>query len=215
MGAFSSHFLILQESILLKSYHKDVGSNCRCGDNPALFRCAGHENCFSGRLQCGTCIVQQHTWLPFHRIERWNGKIFVEHSLKELGHILYLGHYGEKCANLSATTLPRPMVVVHTNGFHSMLVHFCYCSDAPLKPIQLCNEQLFPATMHQPQTAFTFSVLDSCHIHSLSSKKPMNDFHDALVKMTSPAFPQDVPVCHKSVPNSKLYSYAPRADIWR
>jgi hypothetical protein len=99
------------------------------------------------------------------------------------------------------------MVIVHHNGFYRMLVHFCYCSNAPSKPIQLCNEQLFPATMDQPHTAFTFSVLDSCHIHSLSSKKPMNDFYDALVKMTSPAFPQEVPVCHKSIPYSELYLY--------
>ena len=216
MAAFSSNFSILQESILLKSYHKDIGSNCRCGDNPALFRCAGLESCFSGRLHCGSCIVQQHKWLPFHRIEQWNGKTFIGHSLKELGYLLYLGHCGEKCVNLSETTLPLPMVIIHTNGLHRILVHFCYCSDAPLKPIQLCNEQLFPATMDQPHTAFTFSVLDSCHIHLLSSKKPMNDFYDALVKMTSPAFPQDVPVCHKlSVPCSQLYSYVPRADMWR
>jgi hypothetical protein len=196
MAMFSSEFLVLQESILLKSYHKDVGSTCRCGSNPALFRCAGQEYCFGGRLQCGACIVQQHKWLPFHRIEKWDGKTFVAHSLKELGYVLYLGHCGEKCVNLSETTPPRPMVIVHTNGYHRMLVHFCHCANALSESIQLCDEQLFPATLFQPRTVFTFSVLDNCHIHLLSSKKPMGDFHDALVKMTSPAFPQDIPVCH-------------------
>jgi hypothetical protein len=215
MGAFASKFLILQESILLKSYHKDIGSPCRCGNKAALFRCAGQESCFSGRLHCATCIVQQHKWLPFHHIEQWNGKTFVRHSLKELGYVLYLGHCGEKCDNLSERTLPRQMVIVHTNGFHMMLVHFCYCRNALSEPIQLCDEQLFPATLLQPRTAFTFSVLDNCHIHTLSSKKPMGDFHDALVKMTSPAFPQDIPVCHRSGPYSHMYSYAHRADISR
>jgi hypothetical protein len=200
MAAFSSEFPALQKSILLKSYHSDVGDLCHCLRGPALFRCAGHEYCFGAKLFCQACILLRHKWLPFHRTEQWNGKTFVDFSLEKMGYILYLGHNGEKCPNLSETTSPRQMVIIHTNGFHKMPIHFCHCLMASSEPLQLCDGQLFPATMVRPETAFTFSVLDNCHIHLLSSKQPMYDFLAALVKMTSPAFPQDVPVCQKSEP---------------
>jgi hypothetical protein len=48
--------------------------------------------------------------------------------------------------------------------------------------------------MKHPQTAFSFAVLDNFHQLTLSSKKSMYDYHDALVKLTDPVFPQDVPV---------------------
>ena len=194
MATFSSEFPALQESILLKSYHSDVGNVCHCRSGPALFRCAGQEYCFGAKLFCQACFVLRHKFLPFHRAEQWNGNTFVDYSLEKLGYILYLGHNGEKCPNLSDITPPRRIVIVHTNGFHYMSIHFCHCLMAQSEPLQLCDEQLFPATMIRPQTAFTFSVLDNSHIHMLSSKKSMYDFHDALVKMTSPVFPQDIPV---------------------
>jgi hypothetical protein len=198
MATFSSEFPALQESILLKSYHSGVGDLCHCQRGPALFRCAGQEYCFGAKLLCQACTLLRHQWLPFHRTEQWNGNTFVDYSLEKLGYILYLGHDGEKCPNISETTPPsRRMVIVHTNGIHNMPIHFCHCSTALSEPLQLCDEQLFPATMIRPQTAFTFSVLDNCHIHMLSSKKSMYDFHAALVKMTNPAFPQDIPVCQK------------------
>ena len=209
MATFSSEFLALQSSILLKSYHSDVGALCNCKRGPALFRCAGQEYCFGAKLFCQACILLHHKWLPFHRTEQWNGKAFLDCSLAKLGFILYLGHNGDKCPNLSETTSPRRMVIIHTNGFHNMLIHFCHCSMAISEAFQLCDAQLFPATMIRPQTAFTFSVLDNCHIHTLSSKKPLYDYHDALAKMTSPTFPQDILVCRKPKPswifNAKIY----------
>jgi hypothetical protein len=48
--------------------------------------------------------------------------------------------------------------------------------------------------MEHPQTAFSFAVLDNFHQLTLSSKKSLYDYHDALVKLTEPVFLQDVPV---------------------
>jgi hypothetical protein len=86
------------------------------------------------------------------------------------------------------------MVIIHSNGLHNMAVQFCYCYGAPPDTIQLSNAQLFPATMEHPETAFSFGVLDHFHQLTLSSKKPLQDYNDCLVKLTDPAFPQDIPV---------------------
>jgi hypothetical protein len=87
------------------------------------------------------------------------------------------------------------MTAVHTNGFHKLSIHFCYCEGAASQAIQLSNHGYFPGTMVQPETIYSFGVLENFHAHTLSSKKSLYDYHDALVKMTNAAFPQDVPVC--------------------
>ena len=46
--------------------------------------------------------------------------------------------------------------------------------------------------MVQPETVFSFGVLENFHMHMLSSKKSLYDYHDALVKMTNAAFPQAI-----------------------
>jgi hypothetical protein len=195
MSIFATEFQALQDSILLKTYHQNVGELCRCGKNPALFRCAGLESCFQGHLRCQSCIVKAHAALPFHRIEQWNGTHFQGTSLDSLGYILHLCHGNELCPNVNhrKTTL-RKMVVVHTNGFHRFSVQFCSCYCAPQDAIQLSDAQLFPATIRHPQTAFSFAVLDHFHQLTLSSKKSLHDYHDSLIKLTKPVFPQDVPV---------------------
>ena len=66
--------------------------------------------------------------------------------------------------------------------------------------------------MVQPETVFSFGVLENFHAHTLSSKKSLYDYHDALVKMTDAAFPQAVPVsAFESLSPSLLISS--RVDI--
>jgi hypothetical protein len=84
------------------------------------------------------------------------------------------------------------MVITHSNGLHDTAVQFCYCYSAPLDAVQLLDAQLFPATMEHPQTAFSFGVLDHFHQLTLSSKIPLHDYDDCLVKLTNPASPQDI-----------------------
>jgi len=195
MLIFATELQALQDSILLKSYHQNVEGSCRCGKNPASFRCAGLEYCFQGHLCCQSCIVKAHTALLFHCIEQWDGSHFQGTSLNSFGYILHLGHAGELCPNINhRKTPPQKMVVVHTNGLHKFSVQFCACYCAPRDAIQLSNAQLFPATIEHPQTAFLFAVLDHFHQLTLSSKKSLHDYYNGLVKLTEPVFPQDVPV---------------------
>ena len=104
------------------------------------------------------------------------------------------------------------MTAVHTNGFHKFGVQFCHCDGGASQAIQLSDNGYFPGTMVQPETVFSFGVLENFHAHTLSSKKSLYDYHDALVKMTNAAFPQDVPVCAtESLSPSVLISI--RVDI--
>ena len=211
MENFSKHFDDLQASILSNAYHRGLGRPCACGAAEAIFRCAGAEKCSDPPLQCKSCIVQSHQSLPFHRIEAWSGTHFIMSSLHALGFVLYLGHHGERCPNLSITH-PRPMTAVHTNGFHKFGVQFCHCEGGASQAIQLSDHGYFPGTMVQPETVFSFGVLENFHAHTLSSKKSLYDYHDALVKMTNAAFPQDVPVrATESLSPSVLISI--RVDI--
>jgi hypothetical protein len=86
------------------------------------------------------------------------------------------------------------MVITHSNGLHNTAVQFFCCYSTPPDAIQLLDAHLFPATMEHPQTAFSFGVLDHFHQLTLSSKQSLFDYDDCLVKLTDPAFPQDIPV---------------------
>jgi hypothetical protein len=93
-----------------------------------------------------------------------------------------------------SNTQPRPMTAVHTNGFHEFGIQFCHCEGGASQAIQLSNHGYFPGTMVQPETVFSFGVLENFHAHMLSSKKSLYNYHDTLVKMTNAAFPRAVPV---------------------
>lgn len=55
-------------------------------------------------------------------------------------------------------------------------------------------QRLFPATVVSPATVFSFDLLENFHQLTLCSKITPYDYFDALAKLTSSAFPQDVEV---------------------
>jgi hypothetical protein len=192
MDIFAAHLDTLQSIILSHQYHQDVNKKCPCGAETASYRC---EECFDPPMLCKSCIISAHIKTPLHHIGEWSGTHFNRTSLFALGASLCLGHSGDKCRH----RLPGPgrsTVVVHTNGIHQVRIEYCRCelpseySDA----LQLAQSRLFPATMERPETAFTFDVLNDFHLHSLTSKKAVMDYVDALRKHTNSAFPHNVPV---------------------
>ena len=92
-------------------------------------------------------------------------------------------------------------------------IQFCHCEGGVLQVIQLSDHRYFPGTMVQPETVFSFGVLENFHAHMLSSKKSLYDYHDTLVKMTNAAFPQNVPV-HVAESLSPFVLISIRVDIW-
>ena len=209
MKAFTEEKDNIQAAILSNKYQEGIGDPCPCGsDKATVFRCK--EDCFeTAPLQCQTCIVNHHIRLPFHRIQKWTGEYFKQTSLHDLGARIHLGHSGMPCPNRSSTSTGRPFVVVDRNGFHQFNLEFCHCDkDIPqTEPIQLIRARLFPATLNQPESAFTFQLLDDFHAHTLSSKKSSYTFHDALQKRANAVFPQDVPVSYVMLSGSLQTAY--------
>jgi hypothetical protein len=72
------------------------------------------------------------------------------------------------------------------------------------KALQLIRAGLFPATMDQPDTAFTFMVLNDFHVHTLALKKSAYDHFTALKKLTDNTFSHKTPV--RKIPSTLIYN---------
>ncbi|KAJ8456927.1 hypothetical protein ONZ51_g11830 [Trametes cubensis] len=150
---------------------------------PAVIRC---EDCSPGPLLCPGCCVRAHIRCPFHRVPRWEGRAYRKTSLKELGLVIQLGHEGELggCSN----PIPRAsFTVVDISGRHTVPVNFCGCDragDAGDHVQQLLRYKLYPATDIDPNTAFTFPLLQHYHIQSLQGKISMYDYYTSVERLT-------------------------------
>lgn len=199
IAAFSTEFLreIQQEILSLEAEpriegpcrgclaSREIGASCQ-----ALYHCL---ECSIHALLCDLCIVQEHHQAPYHHIQCWTGTFFNKASLHDLGHVLQLGHDGEKCP--CNTGEPNSFVVVYINGIHHRQI--LYCKSKPLnsgqdKVLQLIQHQLFPPTTEVPQAGFTFEVLDNFQRHSLTAKSSAYNYFDALRRHTDTAFPKTV-----------------------
>jgi hypothetical protein len=65
--------------------------------------------------------------------------------------------------------------------------------------MQLMRAGLFPATFHNPKTAFTFQVLEEFHLDNLECKTTPSQFFSRLRRLTNEEFPNTVPVRMLSV----------------
>ena len=70
----------------------------------------------------------------------------------------------------------RWMTLVHVNGVFEHYVKFCKCNNASSEHEQLFIHRLFPSTFDQPQTAFTFDVLEYFGINSMECKTSAQSF---------------------------------------
>jgi hypothetical protein len=164
----------------------DIGEEHLCGRcNQAqvhLFRCT---ECVRNVNYCQNCTILMHHGTPFHRVALWDRTTgcFRNTSLAEIGLVVSLGHV------TPYTICPNPgslvgVTAVHTNGIHNITVHFCNCSGAKSDDLQLFDRRLFSASVHSPQTAFTFAVLEQFQYHHLEGKGSAYIFMKALHRLT-------------------------------
>jgi len=165
-----------------------------CGRVDASFRCL---DCFGSHWWCKSCLVQQHTWHPFHRPQQWKDGSFEIVSLSKLGYVISLGHStsGPSCVNDEISFGDRKMVLVHVNGIFEHCVRFCKCHGASPEHEQLFVNRLFPSSFDRPETAFTLDVLDYFGIDAMECKTSAQSFFQKLRRVTNNAFPNDVRVC--------------------
>jgi hypothetical protein len=195
MKIFSPHFQEIQSAILEREYDSKVESHCPCGSGPASFRC---QECFISPPCCAKCLVDMHQHQPFHLIQEWTSTHFMRRTLESLGLTISLGHHRQHCPNApssqSVKQSGRHTTIVNTNGIQISRIEYCYCLSSATKPLQLIAAGLFPATMEQPDTAFTFEVLNDFHVHTLTSKKSAYDYFTALKKHTDSTFSHELSV---------------------
>lgn len=113
--------------------------------------------------------------------------MFENITLKSLGHRIQLGHHHDRsrCSN------PQPsrddFSVIHIDGRHLVAVDFCGCDragEAGNAVQQLMRYDLWPATDCEPNTTFTFQLLEHYHLQSLQGKISMADYYTALECLT-------------------------------
>ncbi|EIN05125.1 hypothetical protein PUNSTDRAFT_30488, partial [Punctularia strigosozonata HHB-11173 SS5] len=163
---------------------------CPCGSGSLMDTRCSH--CVQYTTACTTCFRESHIHQPFHWSETWNGRFFERIYDPKARPALHLGHGGRKCPE-AAEERHISFTIADTSGVHQMSVVFCRCFNHGDRAEQLMDAKLFPASMDQPTTAFTFSLLRDFHMHSLTSKKSAYDFVLALRRLSNNAFPDSVP----------------------
>ncbi|KAJ7576762.1 hypothetical protein C8J56DRAFT_765507, partial [Mycena floridula] len=150
---------IYLEDIISNEAHPHVTKACtHCPDiekGEALYRCS---DCFEMEPVCQLCCVHEHSQLPLHGVEFWNGAFFERVSLRSLGLRVQLGHGGNSPCPMRNET-PDRFTVIHSNGIHIVSVDFCKCHEGSTSGEeyrQLLRNEWVPSTHLEPQTAATF-----------------------------------------------------------
>ncbi|KAI6007908.1 hypothetical protein EDC04DRAFT_2907519 [Pisolithus marmoratus] len=84
------------------------------------------------------------------------------------------------------------MTIVHTEGIFSHEVSVCNCPGSHPNDwhLDFLRQRLFPASISNPKTAFTFAVLDHFLIDALECKTSAMSFYQKLKRFTNNAFPE-------------------------
>jgi len=177
----------------------------KCQSRQGLLRC---KDCFSGHTLCHDCCLMVHQETPFHLIEKWTGWFFQATSLNKEGFTLHLGHGGVPCPEAQSKTSAqgtqagsggqagnmKHLIVVDVSGVYQLQIGWCQCEGAPGADIQLLRNHLFPASISNPSTAFTFGLLRHFHIDSVKCKTSALSFFSKLRRLTNDTSPDSVPV---------------------
>ncbi|KAK7026742.1 hypothetical protein VNI00_015515 [Paramarasmius palmivorus] len=157
---------------------REICWSCKAScDTP--YRC---RDCLDPHLRCKSCIVSHHKDRPFDRVERWNGKFFERTSLRDLGLVIQLGHEDGSACTLRDMARSG-FVVVDVDSVQEVSIAYCACRSEGVvgqKWQQLMRRELYPGSVEDPYTAFTFRVLGLFHALTLKGKINLYDFYYGL-----------------------------------
>ncbi|KAK6978163.1 CxC2 domain-containing protein [Favolaschia claudopus] len=172
-------------------YARCAGSRGPCEGTPE-YRCMNAE-CFGEAMYCKECILAVHARLPTHFIEYWSDSYFKRMTLKELGLRMQLNHPpGVVCPFKSSA--PKDFVLYDLTGIHEVNVDYCGCrtydgteegGEPLLHRTQLLRACWWPATVSEPRTCATFSVLRLFQVLNCLGKLSAYDFLRGLEKCTA------------------------------
>ncbi|KAL0568546.1 hypothetical protein V5O48_013442 [Marasmius crinis-equi] len=182
MKAHSRDFLQIMMELEGRCESGDACGSCGC-NSEVSFRC---RSCTGNVMFCKKCLLVNHRSLPTHYVEQWNGFHFQRVGLRELGLRVQLGHPPtQTCRN------PRParirFCVMDIDSIQEIELDFCQCQAVKVVGnawTQLLHARLFPATVVDPRTAFTFRMLKFFHVATLQSKMTLYDVCRTLERRT-------------------------------
>lgn len=142
--------------LIAQDYDPNIETPCVCRKGPRTVQC---QDCQEYKLSCRDCWVNNHLNNPWHWARIWNGSFFVCSNISTLheDYAVQLGHHGKPCPTLSQ---PKPVkfTVTHSNGVHGTRLSFCNCGQGSHVE-QLMRARLSPASLVEPETAFTLAMM--------------------------------------------------------
>jgi hypothetical protein len=156
-----------------------------------LYQC---QDCEIPIPVCHTCIVRDHARLPLHRPLKWNGSFMERVKLIDLDFTWHVSHEGQPCPYFADCGGSQNITLIDTTGIHYVNVGFCRCGNAGNFAEQLMLAKLFPASVDQPKTAFTFRCLKLFHMLNLIAHTTAWDFTGMLQRLTDNVDPRGNPV---------------------
>ncbi|THU84007.1 hypothetical protein K435DRAFT_688454, partial [Dendrothele bispora CBS 962.96] len=168
---------------------------CKCGVKKRNIRCA---DCLFAPCTCETCFLVDHLHNPTHWADVWHPEKghFVREDVCQLGYVFTFGHDGSKCRHVNYDSDAKWFTLVDVNGIHKTRVAYCKCNSESNETDLLLKRGIFPATTDNPETGFTFALLDLYNLETLVSKKSAFDICIALRRRTNPDFPTEPPDIH-------------------
>lgn len=88
----------------------------------------------------------------------------------------------------------KVLIVCDDNAMHGLGVHFCSCSGAPPKDMQLIERGIYPASRKDPSSGFTFRCLQRFLVDNLESDTTAESYARKLARLTEPENPEAAPV---------------------
>ena len=199
-----------------------------CSTRQTMWKCS---DCIGCNNFCDECVRVHHCSAPYHRVEHWTGTFFEPAWLCQANVVIHLGHMGSPCPNnlgvvgfdvdhsaqiptgdtVFGNGLPKVKgddyhVVIDKSGVHRIRIIPCGCPLAPREGeryIHYLQMGLFPASLQNIKTVFTFGVLNDFRMDNLECKMAALNYWHKIVRITSNEFP-------KSVPVSCFWNFAPK-----
>ncbi|KAJ7132913.1 hypothetical protein C8R43DRAFT_1133457 [Mycena crocata] len=188
----------------------DAMSDARCGsclkNANRMFRCT---DC-GAYIQCETCVKHKHTLEPLHRLKVWNGHYWQVATFKSLKIEYQLGYGGMPCPAPDGSL--RTVVVMHTNGLHTVEYRECGCDNRVNNLKQFLRNRWYPATTVDPATCATHAVLDLFRLLNVVGNMSVHNFVRTLECLTDATRVTRVPDRYKAFGHMwRQYTFVNRA----
>lgn len=160
-------------------------------------------------MYCRDCCLTTHALNPFHDIRQYTkvdvplhnivgtaeDEILEPITLKDLGYVLDIGHSGRPCPQnsnndhdfLSSPIYDQVLTVVDVSGVYDLPIRWCRCKDHTDKSLRyylLLRMGLYPSSVTNPKTAFTFQCLNHFHMDIMECNTPASAFYSKLRRLT-------------------------------